>query len=212
QGRQDCLDTVCREAVAVFNHNIETVARLTPLVRSVARYQRSLEVISYVHKTYPHIRTKSGLMLGLGETRDEVLQSMRDLRAHGCQLLTLGQYLQPTRKHYPVMAHISQEQFTEYENLGREMGFETVFAGTFVRSSYRAGGYTKDEGRKHEGRGTRDEGTRDENTRDEGQAEWTLRQAQGRLKGREKTKIKNEKCKMQNAKCKMQNAKCQPHD
>jgi lipoic acid synthetase len=104
----------------------------------VARYDRSLSVLQIVKKDFPKILTKSGLMLGLGETHDEVVQAMKDLRSVNCQLLTLGQYLQPSKNHWSVSEYVHPDQFKEYERLGREMGFKAVFAGPFVRSSYLA--------------------------------------------------------------------------
>lgn len=138
QGRGECIDRVCREPVSVFNHNLETVERLTSEVRSASNYQRSLRVIEHVKKNHPHIITKSGLMLGLGETVDEVIQAMQDLHAHGCDLLTLGQYLQPSQKHLPVKEFIHPDQFAEYKKIGEALGFRAVFSGPFVRSSYLA--------------------------------------------------------------------------
>lgn len=138
QGQTRNIDTVCSAGPQVFNHNLETVERLTPQIRSVARYDRSLFVLDHVRKIYPQILTKSGLMLGLGETHEEILQTMKDLRSAHCQLLTLGQYLQPTKNHWPVIEYVHPNRFKEYEELGRQMGFKAVFAGPFVRSSYLA--------------------------------------------------------------------------
>lgn len=138
QGRKDCIDRVCKEPISVFNHNLETVRRLTPQVRSASNYQRSLNVIRMVKDHHSHIHTKSGIMLGLGEKKEEVLQSMQDLVDHGCDLLTLGQYLQPSQKHLPVQEFIHPDQFEEYKILGKKMGFKKVFSGPFVRSSYLA--------------------------------------------------------------------------
>lgn len=138
QGREDCIENVCRENLTVFNHNLETVERLTPQVRSASNYKRSLNVIKYVKKYHSKHFTKSGIMLGLGETRDEVLKSIQDLVDHGCDLLTLGQYLQPSQQHLPVQEFIHPDQFEEYKILGEKMGFKKVFSGPFVRSSYLA--------------------------------------------------------------------------
>lgn len=138
QGRKECLARVCHEPVSVFNHNLETVRRLTPQVRSASNYQRSLNVIKYVKENHPRILTKSGIMLGLGEARAEVLESMQDLYDHGCELLTLGQYLQPSQKHLPVQEFIHPDQFAAYKEQGEKMGFKAVFSGPFVRSSYLA--------------------------------------------------------------------------
>lgn len=138
QGREDCIDRVCQSPIFVYNHNLETSERLTPQVRSASNYRRSLGVLQYVKKYHPKIITKSGMMLGLGETRDEVLQSMQDLHDHGCDLLTLGQYLQPSQQHLPVQEYIHPDQFAEFKEQGEAMGFRAVFSGPFVRSSYLA--------------------------------------------------------------------------
>ncbi len=138
QGREECIEKVCQTPISVFNHNIETSRRLTPEVRSASNYERSLGVLSYVKQHHPHILTKSGMMLGLGETKAEVLQTMQDLVHNGCDLLTLGQYLQPSSAHLPVVEYVHPEQFAEYKRLGEEMGFKAVFSGPYVRSSYLA--------------------------------------------------------------------------
>lgn len=138
QGREECLGRVCREDILVFNHNLETVARLTPQVRSASDYFRSLNVIKYVKGHYPRLHTKSGIMLGLGEKKEEVIQAMKDLVTHCCDLLTLGQYLQPSQKHLPVREFIHPDRFEEYRVVGEEIGFKKVFSGPFVRSSYLA--------------------------------------------------------------------------
>lgn len=138
QGREECIERICVEPISVFNHNMETTRVLTPQVRSASNYDRSLSVIRYVKNNHPKILTKSGIMLGLGETRDDLLQSMQDLVDNGCDLLTLGQYLQPTKKHLEVKEFIHPDQFAEYKELGEQMGFKKVFSGPFVRSSYLA--------------------------------------------------------------------------
>lgn len=138
QGREECIERVAKAPVFVYNHNLETSERLTPHVRSASSYRRSLKVIQYVKNHHSKIFTKSGLMLGLGESRDEVLKSMQDLVDHGCDLLTLGQYLQPSQEHLPVVEFIHPDQFSEYKELGEKMGFKAVFSGPFVRSSYLA--------------------------------------------------------------------------
>jgi lipoic acid synthetase len=123
----------------IYNHNLETVRRLTPEVRHRATYDRSLSVLQKVkRKRGNSIYTKSGLMLGLGETEDEMLTAMRDLRAVGCDILTLGQYLQPTLKHLPVVEFITPEKFAEYKVRAEQMGFVHVASGPMVRSSYHA--------------------------------------------------------------------------
>ncbi len=138
QGRESCLATICAAPINVFNHNLETVRRLTSQVRSAAKYDRSLKVIRYVKDHQPQMLTKSGLMLGLGETKDEVLQSMQDLIDHGCDLLTLGQYLRPSQAHLPVHDYVPPDVFAELKLTGEKMGFRAVFSGPFVRSSYLA--------------------------------------------------------------------------
>jgi lipoic acid synthetase len=123
----------------VFNHNTETVPRLYHRVRRNAEYQRTLSLLAQVKAEAPAIATKSGLMLGLGETRDEVLEVCADLRAVGCDMLTLGQYLQPTPAHLPVERYVPPEEFDELGALVRQLGFGMVASGPFVRSSYHAG-------------------------------------------------------------------------
>jgi lipoic acid synthetase len=133
------LDTVLTARPQVFNHNLETVRRLTPSVRHRATYDRSLSVLRKAKaRGASSLRTKSGLMLGLGERPDEVLVALRDLRAVGCDLLTLGQYLQPTRDHLPVVEFVTPEQFEAYGVTARELGFVHVASGPKVRSSYHA--------------------------------------------------------------------------
>ena len=123
----------------IFNHNLETVRRLTPSVRHRATYDRSLSVLNKVKtKRGQNIHTKSGLMLGLGETENELVVAMEDLRAAGCDILTLGQYLQPTLKHLPVVEYISPDQFAALGRIARMMGFVHVASGPMVRSSYHA--------------------------------------------------------------------------
>ena len=123
----------------MFNHNLETVRRLTPEVRHRATYDRSLTVLRKARERAGRpLYTKSGLMLGLGETRDEVLEAMRDLRAAKVDILTLGQYLQPTLKHLPVREFVSPETFAELQRAGEDLGFVHVASGPLVRSSYHA--------------------------------------------------------------------------
>ena len=137
QGREDLLDRIVTVAPEVVSHNMETVCRLTREVRIQAKYDRSLEVLRYLKQEGVH-RTKSGLMLGLGETEEEVIESMEDLRNANVDIITLGQYLQPSKKHLPVAEFITPEQFKKYEILGKEMGFRHVESGALVRSSYKA--------------------------------------------------------------------------
>jgi lipoyl synthase len=127
----------------IYNHNLETVRRLTPSVRHRATYDRSLAVLKKVKaKRGDTIYTKSGVMLGLGETEEELLQAMRDLRSSNCDILTLGQYLQPTLKHLPVVEFVTPEKFAEYKVRAEEMGFVHVASGPMVRSSYHADEFT----------------------------------------------------------------------
>jgi lipoic acid synthetase len=122
----------------VLNHNIETVPRLYRQVRLGARYERSLDMLAYAKQLRPDVPTKSGLMLGLGETGEEVLGVMRDLRLHNVDVLTLGQYLRPSPKHLPIIRYVPVEEFAELKKRGAEMGFLHVEAGPLVRSSYHA--------------------------------------------------------------------------
>ncbi len=138
QGSHAALNIVMNAHPDVLNHNTETVPRLYRQVRLGARYERSLDMLRYAKQLRPHIPTKSGLMLGLGETQPEVLSAMRDLQAHHVDILTLGQYLQPSKKHLPLLRYISPEEFAEYKQAGMEMGFAHVEAGPLVRSSYHA--------------------------------------------------------------------------
>lgn len=137
QGREDLLDRIVEVAPEVVSHNMETVRRLTREVRIQAKYDRSLEALKYL-KEQGVQRTKSGLMLGLGETEEEVIASMEDLRNAKVDIITLGQYLQPSKKHLPVADFITPEQFKKYDVLGKKMGFRHVESGALVRSSYKA--------------------------------------------------------------------------
>lgn len=137
-GDHDAIDRVIEAEPEVFNHNTETVPRFYKKVRGRAEYQRSLDLLARVKERAPHLTTKSGLMLGLGETREELLDVFADLRAARCDVLTLGQYLTPTLKHVPVARYLPPEEFDELARLARSMGFEKVAAGPFVRSSYHA--------------------------------------------------------------------------
>lgn len=136
RGREDLIQTIIDLKPEVISHNMETVRRLTPEVRSVATYDTSIGVIRQISGS--GVRSKSGIMLGLGETEDEILETMKDLREAGCEVLTIGQYLQPSRKHYPVKEYVTPEKFEEYGRKGREMGFKHVESGPLVRSSYHA--------------------------------------------------------------------------
>lgn len=138
QGNWDALKSILAEKPDILGHNVETVPRLYPQVRPEAEYQRSLSLLAETHQHDPKIITKSGLMLGMGETEEEVLQVMTDLRKHHCQLLTLGQYLAPTRNHFPVQRYVTPEEFSTYAEKGLALGFDHVEAGPLVRSSYHA--------------------------------------------------------------------------
>jgi lipoic acid synthetase len=137
-GRPELIDMVLSARPEVFNHNVETVARLQQAVRRNRLYDVSLAVLRHVKQTCPEIRTKSGLMLGLGETTEEVLETVADLRSIGCDLLTLGQYLQPSPRHLTVVRYLPPEEFEELGRMARSLGFADVASGPFVRSSYHA--------------------------------------------------------------------------
>ncbi len=136
KGRMDLVDMVIAEGPDVISHNLETVRRLTPEVRTFATYDMSLDVIRHIAQS--GIRSKSGIMLGLGEREDEIIQTMDDLREAGCEVMTIGQYLQPTKSHYPLQAYITPEKFAEYGEIGRGKGFRHVESAPMVRSSYHA--------------------------------------------------------------------------
>jgi lipoic acid synthetase len=137
-GSHEALGTVLAAGPEVFNHNMETVARLYPIVRPQARYQRSLEVLAAACSLAPATLTKSGLMVGLGETPAEVEGLLRELRAVGCRIITIGQYLQPTRRNLRVAEYVAPEQFARYREYGLSLGFRAVFSAPLVRSSYMA--------------------------------------------------------------------------
>ena len=134
QGKTGCLDQIIHARPEIISHNLETVERLTPEIRSVAHYEQSLEVLSYIHSN--GIAVKSGLMLGLGETREEILQTLYDLLKSGCKLLSIGQYLQPAGRNIPVKEYITPETFNNYREEALRMGFSYVESGPLVRSSY----------------------------------------------------------------------------
>jgi lipoic acid synthetase len=138
-GDKEALETVLDAAPDVLNHNIETVARLYPAVRPQALYERSLELIRRAGAMAPQIPTKSGMMLGLGETEEELRNTLKDLRGVGCRMLTLGQYLQPSKAHLDVARYVLPEEFAAWEEEAKKMGFEQVASGPLVRSSYHAG-------------------------------------------------------------------------
>ena len=136
QGRLELVDMIIAEGPEVISHNMETVRRLTPDVRCYATYDTSLKVIEHIAKS--GLRSKSGIMLGLGETREEILETMDDLRAVGCEVMTIGQYLQPTKAHYQLKEYVTPETFAEYGEIGRQKGFRHIESAPMVRSSYHA--------------------------------------------------------------------------
>lgn len=136
QGRKELISQVIEAQPEIISHNMETVKRITPLVRSAARYETSLEVIRQIADS--GITAKSGIMVGLGETPEEVEELMDDLRRAGCQILTIGQYLQPSHKHYPVAEYVTPAQFAFYKETGLAKGFDQVESAPLVRSSYHA--------------------------------------------------------------------------
>lgn len=136
--KEECLRMIADAQPHIFNHNVETVERLTPLVRSRAKYRLSLEVLRKMKAMAPEIVTKSGIMLGLGETEPEIFQTMDDLREAGVQLLTMGQYLRPTAQHLPVLEYVHPDTFKLYQEIAEKKGFEHVASGPLVRSSYHA--------------------------------------------------------------------------
>jgi lipoic acid synthetase len=138
RGVWTALETVLSARPDVLNHNTETVPRLYRQVRKGALYERSLELLRRAKEFAPEIPAKTGMMLGLGESREEVLSAMSDLAAQGTDILTLGQYLQPTREHLPIVRYVHPDEFAEYKQLGEQMGFRHVEAGPLVRSSYHA--------------------------------------------------------------------------
>jgi lipoyl synthase len=143
KAKPDLLKTVTDARPDIFNHNIETIERLHTVVRPQAKYARSLRVLEMVKEQDDRIYTKSGIMLGLGETREEVLTTLRDLRAVGVDAVTIGQYLRPTMRHLPVNTYVHPREFEEYERIGEEMGFAFVASGPFIRSSYNAIEFSK---------------------------------------------------------------------
>tara|TARA_R110000868_G_scaffold190862_1_gene434913 strand:- start:212282 stop:213373 length:1092 start_codon:yes stop_codon:yes gene_type:complete len=142
--KEDSIDIVADALPDVFNHNLETVPRLYREVRPGARYFGSLRLLQRVKERHPEMFTKSGLMLGLGEERDEVLQVMDDMRSAGVEFLTLGQYLRPSQAHYPVKEYVTPEQFKDYEEQAKMKGFLLVASGPLVRSSFHADRYFED--------------------------------------------------------------------
>ncbi|GFN35306.1 lipoyl synthase [Tepidimicrobium xylanilyticum] len=138
QGNKELIDIILNSEPNILNHNVETVPELYDKVRSMAVFERSIELLDYVKKTRPHIKTKSGMMLGLGETKEQVLNVFKRLREVDCDMLTLGQYLQPTKAHIPVVEYVTPEQFEEYKEIALSLGFKKVASAPLVRSSYHA--------------------------------------------------------------------------
>lgn len=136
--KTQCIQIVTDAKPEIYNHNVETVRRLQTVVRPQAKYERSLSVLRKVKELDPGIYTKSGIMIGLGETKDEVTQTLKDMRAHDIDAVTIGQYLRPTMRHLPVVRYVHPDEFKAYEDLGKELGFAFVASGPFVRSSYNA--------------------------------------------------------------------------
>ena len=138
QGDEDAVTTVARSPLDIYNHNTETVPRLYKKVRPGAKYERSLRVLQRVKEVRPDLRTKTGLMLGLGETYEELMAVFGDLRAVGCDILTLGQYLRPSKEQLLVERYVHPDEFTALGQQVRELGFRHVESGPLVRSSYHA--------------------------------------------------------------------------
>ena len=138
KGSRDALKILMDARPSVFSHNVETVPRLYKRVRPQAVYRRSLDVLRWAREMYPEIPTKTGFMLGLGETREEVLDLMRDIHANGVDILTIGQYLQPTPQHLPIDRYVTPAEFRQFKEDGMAMGFRHVESGPLVRSSYHA--------------------------------------------------------------------------
>jgi lipoyl synthase len=143
KGKRWCIQNVTDAKPDIYNHNIETVERLHTVVRPQAKYERTMGVLKTVKELDPSIHTKSGIMLGLGETREEVVKTLQDLREIGVDAVTIGQYLRPTMKHLPVNSFIHPDEFKEYEQIGQDMGFTFVASGPFIRSSYNAIEFSK---------------------------------------------------------------------
>lgn len=138
QGNKELIDIIIDSEPNILNHNVETVPDLYDRVRPMAIFDRSIEVLHYVKQAKPKMKTKSGVMLGLGETKEQVLEVLERLREVDCDMLTLGQYLQPSTSHIPVVEYITPEQFDEYKEIALDMGFKRVASAPLVRSSYYA--------------------------------------------------------------------------
>lgn len=138
EGKESSIDNVISSNPKIYNYNIETVKRLSPRVRHKATYERTLNLLKYVKKKAPHILIKSGLMVGLGESLDEVKEAIRDLKEAGCDIITIGQYLQPNRKKLRVKAFITPDEFDQMTKYGQSIGINNMYCGPFMRSSYNA--------------------------------------------------------------------------
>lgn len=136
--RADCVATVVQAGPNVFNHNVETVERLSPVIRPQADYRRSLQLLATIRDQDAHMWTKSGIMVGMGETREDIRSTLHDLRNVDCNILTIGQYLQPSSQHRPVDRYVEPAEFDEIADEASQMAFDSVAAGPFVRSSYNA--------------------------------------------------------------------------
>lgn len=143
KGSEEALRSILDESPEVLNHNLETVPRLYPKVRSQADFKRSLKLLRWARNYHTHCSTKSGLMVGLGENHEEVIAVMEELRDVNCDFLTIGQYLRPSFNHHPIIRHVSQEEFESYKVIGERMGFKAVFSSRLARSSFMAGEFFK---------------------------------------------------------------------
>ena len=135
-GQKKSIESVTRTGADVIGHNIETVERLYPIVRKGASYKRSLDLLRSVKEIGPGQATKSGIMVGLGETEEEIIKTMKDLRSASCDMLTIGQYLRPGKENYPVHRFVTPEEFASYKRIAEQLGFKHISSGPFVRSSY----------------------------------------------------------------------------
>lgn len=138
KGKEDLIDIIINEEPEVLNHNIETVPRLYKDLMPQCNYELSLGLLDYVKKQKPHMKTKTGLIVGLGESKEEVIETLKDLRKVDCDIVTIGQYLQPTLSHWKIDRYVEPAEFKEYEKIGYDLGFKKVIAGPLVRSSYKA--------------------------------------------------------------------------
>ncbi|WP_185869751.1 lipoyl synthase [Blattabacterium cuenoti] len=143
KGEKKIIDKIIEIKPEVISHNVETISRLTKKIRIQAKYDRSLKVLQYIKEENKNIRTKTGIMLGLGEKKEEILKTMEDIKKSKVDILTIGQYLQPSLKHYPVSFFVVPEQFKKLKEIGLKMGFKYVESGPFVRSSYHAEKHVK---------------------------------------------------------------------